>query len=425
MTTDLSSKSVLIVDNGLFLSFAVRMAAKGGFGKVYYYNDDRRRGRPSFQESNVGKGYSEIEVVHSPWAALEKADIIAFPDVMDWEWQVWLRQQGLNVWGGGAGCELELYRLYAKKMMEAIGLPVGPYVVVKGMTKLREYLKAHEDRIIKVSFVRGLMESRKHEKYWLSKSFLDGLEYRLGPLAEEQEFIVEEKIETKLEIGGDQIFVKQFPKIAINGVEIKDSAYVGIVQEYDELPEEIRFVNDALAPVLAKCGYANFFSTEIRVAQDGTPYPIDLTCRQGSPSGEAQLAMWTNLPQIVWAGAHGEHVEPEPAAKFVAQAMIFNDGEETEWCPINVPKEYRNDVRLYFAMRRGDEDYIIPQSNPFDEVGSIIQVGDTANEAIERVKAIAKKIGGKVSVKVDEMDDALEEFDLMRKKGISVKPIAA
>lgn len=422
---DLSTKSLLVWDNGLFLSFALRMAQKGGFGHVLYYNDDRRRGRPSFQECSVGKGYSQIEVVKSPWRALDRADAVAFPDVMDWEAQVWLREQGIPVWGAAQGAELELYRYYAKKIMEAVGLPVGPYVLIKGVPALRDYLKKNQNQVLKVSYVRGLMESRKHLKWWLSKNFIDGLEYRLGPLAEEQEFIVEEIIDSTIEIGGDQIFVKQFPKIAINGAEIKDRAYLGCVQRYEDLPDELREVNDALAPVLAKCGYANFFSTEGRKAKDGTFYPIDLTCRQGSPSGEAQLAVWTNLPQIVWAGAHGEHLEPEYGGKWVAQAMMFNKGDDADWCPVSIPKENEADVRLYYSMKKGDEHYVIPQVNGFDEIGSVVQLGDTREEAVERCKALCKRIEGHIDIHTEALDEAVEEFDRMEKKGMNVEPIAA
>jgi len=428
---DLSSKSILVRDNGLFLSFAARMAQPGGFGTVYYANS-WQRGRPSFHEITVGKGYEGIEVVHPQnpkapdvYSLIDKVDVIAYPDCYDGEEQRYLREHGKKVWGSGMGVELELYRLFAKKVLAAVGLDVGPYVVVEGVTKLRKYLETHEDRVIKVSFVRGLMETRKHKKYWLSKTFIDWLQWRLGPIAEEQKFIVEEKIDTKLELGGDHVFAGRFPNIAINGLEIKDAAYVGIVQEYDEMPEEIRMVNDALEPVLKKMGVFNMFSHEDRIAEDGTVYPIDLTMRQGSPSGEAQLKTWENMPEMVYHGAHGEQVEPEPAASHVAQAMIFNNGDENDWCAVGVPKDLRNDVNLYFGMRKGSEDYVVPQQNPFDEVGSIVALGNTAEEAVKLCKKNAERLEGNIVVKCEALDEALEEIALMDKQGMNVESIPA
>lgn len=431
---NLSSKSILVVDGGgLFVSFARRMTQPGGFGKVWYSNM-WHRGRPTFSELSVGKGYDGIEVVPnrdtdnefptSLWSVIDKADVIAFPDCYDGDWQEYLRKQGKHVWGSGMGAELELNRFLAKQVMDEVGLPVGPYCIVKGMTELREYLRENADQVLKVSFLRGLMETRKHHKYWLSKTFLDGLEYRLGPLAEDQEFIVEQQIPTEIEVGGDHTFVHRFPSLAINGVERKDAAYLGIVQDYDELPDEIRDLDEKIAPVLERNGYANFFSSEVRKAKNGKAYPIDLTCRCGSPSGEAQLAAWDNMPEVVWAGAHGEFLEPEPVKPCVAQLMIFNKGEESEWAGIEVPAELDNAVNLYFGMRRGREQYVVPQQNPFDEMGSITMLGDTPEEAVELCKKASDKLQGNISVQTDELDNALKEFDLMRKKRMNVEPAA-
>lgn len=425
--TDLKSKSILIIDNGLLFSFARRMAREDGFGTVWYCNREGARGRPSFNESAVGNGFDGITLVRSEKetidgrAVIDRADVVAYPDCFYGDDQMYWRSQGKAVWGSGRGSELELYRYFAKQVLKTVGLSVGPYVLLKGMAALRDYLKKNGDRVIKVSYVRGLMETRKHDKYWLSKTFLDGLEYRLGPLAETQEFIVEEKIETELEIGGDHLFLGRFPSLAINGCEVKDTAYVGIVQNYDELPAEILEVNEALEPILKRMGVWNFFSHEDRIAKDGTVYPIDLTMRMPSPAGEAQLEIWDNLPQVVYHGAHGEFVEPEASHSFVAQAVIYNKGDESEWIGVGIPQELRESVYLYYAMRRGEEDYVVPQTNPMDAMGSIVAKGNTMEEAVELCKKNAEKLYGHICIKTDELDQAVKEFELMQKKGMNIE----
>jgi len=418
---NLKSKSVLVLDHGLFLSFALKMAE--GFGRVLYYND-WRRGRPSFHEITVGKGYDGIEVVKDMFDVIDSVDIVACPDVLGGDMQKWLRGRGYKVWGSGKGEDIELYRIFSKEVIKSVGLPVGKYQVVAGVPALRELLQKVDDRYIKISFLRGLMESWHHETYWLSKPRLDELEFKLGPLAEDQEFIVENPIESDIEVGYDGLFVGRFPKMAINGVEIKDCGYVGVVQEYAKMPKEITRTNNALAAVLAGYGYANFWSTEIRLAKDGTPYLIDPCCRQGSPSGESQLAIWGNLPEVVWAGAHGELVEPEPSAKYVAQAMIYNAGDEDHWSGISIPPEVRDSVNLYFGMRKGEEDYVVPQMNAFDEMGSVICTGDTADKAIEGCKEMADQLKGNITVKVESLEKALDEFESMADRKMNVEPAA-
>jgi hypothetical protein len=398
--------------------------AKNGFGKVYY-NNLTRQGYPSFNSISVGKGYEGITVVKSMWDVIDEVDVTAFPDILDGSKQKWMRKQGYRVWGSGKADELEMYRLYWKQMVKALGLPVNPYVLVVGIMALREYLKDHTDRYVKISYMRGLMETYHHEEYWLSKPWIDEKEHKLGPLAEETEFIVEAPIKTDLEIGYDGLFVGRYPKIGINGVEVKDAGYVGMVQNYDEMPSEILETTEALKPVLAKDDYANLFAIELRVQKDGTAIPIDPCCRQGSPSGEAQLATWSNMPEIVFAGAHGELVEPEREGDFVAQAMIYNKGEETDWCPVKVPNEIRGDVNLYYGLRKGDQDWAVPQHHAFDEVGSVVAVGDSAEEAIDRCKEKAEQIGGNVGIKTESLDEALKQFDMMKKRGMSVEPISA
>lgn len=422
--TDLSSKSVLVVDRGIFLAFALRLSrGENSFGRVLYFNDWQNQ-RPSFHELPVGTGYSEIEVVDDFWKRVDDADVVAFPDCYDGSLQKYLRAQGHAVWGSGTGGDLEIYRYYWKQIVQAVGLETNPFIMVKGMVKLREHLEAHDERYVKISRMRGLMETWHHVNYETSRPKLDKLQHQLGPLADETEFIIEEKVESDIEIAGDTYFVGGFPDVALSGVERKDAAYLGIVQPYKNLPKQVQMVNKALAPVLKMADYANFFACELRLKKDGTPIPIDPACRMASPAGEAQLHSWTNFPEIVYGGAHGELVQPEYDKPFVAQAMLFNKDDEREWCAIQVSDEYAEAVHLYFGMKRGHEQFIVPQPAPFDEIGSVTATGDTMEQAIEAVKEIAESIKGDVTARVEAFDDAIGEFELMEKKGMDIEPIA-
>ena len=408
---DLSGKSVLVWDRGIFLSLAVRLSQPDGFGTVYYHNP-ANIGYPSINEMAVGTGYPGIEVVRRPMKIMDKVDVVAFPDCHDEDLQWYLRQHGKDVWGSGEGADMENARFFGKQLMDAVGLPVNDYKLLTGLEALDDFLEKHPDWIVKLSHWRGLTETWTFKRPEMRRLKLANLAYKLGPLSKEIEFVVEKKIETKIERGySGAFFAGQFPKYCLTDAEIKDSAYLAVVQEYAKIDPEIRAVNDALLPALKDYAYANLFATEMR-----DDVCIDLTCRQGSPSGEAQMQLWKNLPLVVWHGAHGEFVEPEPAAKYAAQVMLENDEEPSEWCSVGIPKEIDPYVYLYFGMKRGEENYVVPQWNPFSHIGTVVAIGNTPEEATSLCRERAEKIEGKVSAYSEKLDDAEKEWALMGKR---------
>ena len=289
------------------------------------------------------------------------------------------------------------------------------------MPALRAFLQKHDNQIIKVSKLRGITETFKHLTYWQSKNRLDKLEYELGERSERQVFLVETVIKTKIEYGFDGLFCGSFPRIAANGVEIKDVAYGCVVQEYDKLPDGMLLVNEKLAPTLKQYGYANFFSSEIR--DNGEPHCIDLTCRIPSPAGESQMLLWTNLGLMMWFGAEGKMIDPIPAAKYAVQSIIYSDWADDNTQGVYVPEKHRDNVMLYYHCRDNGHDYVIPQDTKMNEIGSVVTVGDHLEDVIAENKKIADMVtGDKLEVRTDKIEDVTNEFEEMEKKGISLEP---
>jgi len=420
---NLRDRSILISDHGLYVSLAERLTRD--FGKVGYHCP-WKRGFPGFHEKDIGHGIPGITPEPNFWKVVNKYDMVAFPDVLDGDLQVYLRSQGHRVFGSGMGEELELFRVYQKRLFKALGLPVGPYVVVKGITALREHLKEHEDQVIKLSLLRGVTETFQHHTYWESEARLDRLQFELGVRKERTEFIVEDKLKTKIEMGFDGVNVHgNWPRIAANGVECKDAAYACVVQDYDDLPEGMLLVNEKLAPILKHYGYANFFSTEIRVCEEDVPYCIDLTCRQPSPAGEAQHELWGNLGEMMWAAAEGQLVNPVPTAKYAVQSIIYSDWADENCQGIGFPEKYRGNIKLYYHSMENGHDYVIPQMTKMNEIGSIVTIGDDLDETIKQNKEIAERVtGDKVHVCTDRIGEVVEEFEEMERHGMSLEPTA-
>lgn len=413
-------RSVLIRDHGLYPSLAERLVRD--FGKVGY-SCAWKRGFSSYHERDIGHGLDGITPEPNFWKAVNGYDLIIYPDVLDGDEQVYLRKQGHRVYGSGMGEELELFRVFQKKLFKAVGLPVGPYRVVKGITALREYLQEHSDKVIKLSLLRGITETFTHRTYWQSEARLDRLEHELGMRKERTEFVVEDEIETKIEYGYDGPYANGFPKVAANGVEIKDTCYACVVQSYDDLPEGMQRVNEALAPVLQHYGYANFFSTEIRVGEDDEPYCIDLTCRMPSPAGETQMELWSNLAEMMWEGAEGKQVDPVPAAKYAVQSIIYSDWADDNWQGVGFPEKFRQNVKLYYHTRENGHDFVIPQQTKMNEVGSVVTIGDDLNATIKENKAIADQVtGDKIRICTDRIGEVVAEFKEMEKQGMDLTP---
>lgn len=427
-TTDFSKARALVCDSGLFFPLALRLARSDGFAEVGYHPVTWQKGFPSYHEYDVGKGFDSVK--HEPylWDVIDDYDILIFPDVLRGDLQQYLRKQGYRVFGSGKGDELELFRAYAKHVMDRVDLPVQPYKIIKGLDKLREYLKGEkEDVFVKISLLRGITETFRGmtgKNFWLIEPRMDELAHSLGMRKNEMNFIVEDDIETQIEYGIDTIVVDgKFPKLAANGLELKDCAYAAVVQDYENLPDGMKLVNERLAPILSEYQYRNFFSTEIRVAKDNTPYLIDVTARHASPAGEAQHELIGNLAEMIWGAAAGELVEPEMTAKYAVQSIILSDRAEDSWMPIEFPEKFRDNVKLYFHTRINNHDYVIPQAAKMNEIGSVVTTGNTLQEAIDSNLEIAESVkGDKIEIHSDKFPKLIELFDEMKKKGMDIEP---
>ena len=69
-----------------------------------------------------------------------------------------------------------------------------------GLDKLREFLFDNDNVYVKINKWRGSCESFFSKNYRLIEPELNELEYRLGPLAQLLEFVVEQPIDPAVEV---------------------------------------------------------------------------------------------------------------------------------------------------------------------------------------------------------------------------------
>lgn len=411
--------TVCVMDLGLFTELAVRLSRD--FSRVLYHVPWEAE-FPLVNDRALGDGYEEIERIEDPLDPhiLPQIDLFIFPDIYRAGLQLHLESLGKMVWGSRRADQLELDRVGFKKLQEKLGLPVGPYEVVRGMTELREYLQDHEDVFVKASSeIRGSWETLHHQSMVQSGAELARRELKFWSVREQIEFVIEANLNAELESGIDRVWIDgERCEQAIQGYEIKGQGIFMAVQKYSEMPKEITGIVDALAPTLADHQCRNFVSLEIKI-KDGKGYCIDPCLRAPNPGIGAEMEMIDNLGDVIIAGAQGKIVEPEYSKQFGVQCAVYHDYAEDAWKDLEIDPDVRRWFKLMDFCRVGQVESIIPRVPYGTKVGWLIGVGDTIDEVVDHVKENAEKLKGlAIDIRLDSMYDALKEIRLAEKQDV-------
>lgn len=370
-----------VVDHGLFLPVAVKLAEQ--YKHVYYWSP-WERDFPTVKEGMIGTGFDNMTRVGCIWDVKEKCDLFVFPDIGFAGMQSELRRQGYAVWGSGAADSLEINRgLFLKKIGE-LGLKVASHEVVLGWSALRDHLQGVEDRWIKISKWRGDAETFHWQDWDTSEPILDLLAMKFGPAKELVRFYVFDPIDTDIEDGLDTYCIDgKLPRQCLHGMEAKDKAYLGAFVPYESIPEQLTSVTSKFADLLRSYGSRGSLSVEIRI-KDNESYFIDPTLRFGSPPSQSMTELFSNLGEIIWAGAMGECVEPEPSAKFCAQLAVNGKGDKAAWFAVELPESIRQWLKCGSCFQLGNRLVFPPDGEPL--VGWLVAAGDTLEATIETMQ---------------------------------------
>lgn len=409
-------KTALLYDHGLSPFVATKLAEEF---RVLYYSPYEADAFPVSRKKLWGT-LPGVERISDFFAAVAEADFVVFPDHGAGDLQVYLKKQGVPVWGSGIAESLELDRIRFRKLQQALGMPAPKSHVLYGLDELKDHLerKENEHQYIKLSEWRGDLETYHHQSWWLSETWLKDLDHRLGPMRDRLVFLAEEAVDDAVEVGFDGLFiVNGFASPCVYGYEIKDIAYVGKVVDYDDLPPVILKSNSDLAPTLRAMDPRSFVSTELRVTEDGTGYLIDPCLRIPSPPGGALLEVYSNWPAVIEAGAHGKRLPPKPKAKYCAELVLRSDFAVDDFMAIDIPKAYRDYVKLHGHAQVDGVDYVVAIG--MDVIGGAVGIGDTVDEACEMATEVAKSLKGyMLEVPEEGFDIARETIEKGEKSGI-------
>ena len=417
-----SEVTALILDTGLFVEFAAKLAQT--FKRTIYYVPPDS-GLPKVNRSRIGYGYEGLELVTDLFEVPpSEIDLYCALDVGFGYTQSYLASIGKPVWGCRESEALEFDRVWTKELMEDEGLPVGKFEVVEGMKALREYLRKHENVFVKVDRWRGTCESFHSKDYKFIEPRLDELEHNLGSLKYIQPFIVEDALDEPdmVEYGTDLITMDGInPKVILSGLELKDSLYVGRVQPFANIPEPLTRWNVVMAKYLKELHCRGPISNEIRIGKKHLPHMIDATLRLPAPPNELYQEMIKNLASIVWNGANGIVEEPDWIAPFGAQAIGFSNWADQNCQIVDFPAKLRNHVKLHNGAKINGSYVVIPMPFELSEVCAVVAWGDTMDDAIEKCKDICDEVTGfGLSFPTEKFASATEEIEKLDKIGLGI-----
>lgn len=409
----LEGKNVLVFDRGGIFTHVAEVLAEYCSNPLMYYSEWREAFSSSAKRM-PGVGLNNVLRVDDFFQYVQYADLVVFPDIGDGSLQEYLRGHHHLVWGSGVADRIETDKIDFNLWLAQSGLAAPEMFLIEGTDALEEFLRNPEnDGMWLKSNDRGDLETRKHETWLESEQWFYGLLKQLGPNRRLIKVIAQKPIEAEDEIGYDGYMIDgQFAAKGIIGWEAKDAMYVGKV--VNEFPKSVATINAVEGARCAGLGYRGFFSTEVREAEDGSFYFIDPTHRAGSPPSEAMMRWYKNWDEIMYHGAMGHVIEPEPVAPYGAE-VILKSSLMSDFLPVHVDEKHAKNVLLHWHCRMDDVDYIIPKD--IEEFGAAVGYGNSARDALENALEAAHGVKCE-GFKIDEkaMDDLLEIVDNYKEK---------
>lgn len=399
--TDLSHKSVLIIDKGLYLYLAERLAED--FERVYYWMPESSP-YPKSPHSQIGSGLSSVIRIPPSdlYRYLDKVDLLCFFDIYEGGWQQWLREKGYRVLGSGLSESIETDRILFLDTLEKVDLPSIPTELIEGWDALGDYLRPRRNKWLKTPYFRGDFETKHYTTWRQFEPWYNRVRSKLGEVrSRDIPILVQDNLKSDAEVGYDGWRMNgRTTSNSPLGYEVKDKGLVARVFPFP--PPIVDSVNRAMDEIFEERGYRNHYSTELRITNEdkgGRAYFIDPCCRPPSPPGEL-LSRYPNYSQIVWQLACGLLPTPQPPTEGEYGAEIVlsssqhgadvDDAVGGEIC-VQFPSKFSSHIILKNYCRRDGAYYCIPNSNA-GAFGNVVAWGKDMDEAINKVLEVVEEI---------------------------------
>jgi hypothetical protein len=329
----------------------------------------------------------------------------------------YLREQGLvPTYGAGLAEGLEMNRFETRKLQKELDLPRHTTWQVYGVKELEEFIQKNPDKYVKLDVFRGDKESFPAKDVKSIQSDLTELEITTGPLSEERPFMVEDRIEAKVETGIDAFFNGQeFLRPYLVGIE-HGIPYIG--RSYEKGPPYIEDFITKVTPLLQENNHRGAISVEQKVINKNRAYPIDWTLRFPAPLGIVYTAWIKNYTEVLWACTNSLPIKVETASKYVMAANLKCPYADHDWMKLDLQEKNRNKIKLWGACRDEDGDYHIVRHSSGGIY--IVILGNNLEKMLVDVEETAKKVDGRDidRTPIYELYKIMDEIKEFRKMGI-------
>jgi len=400
---------ILIFDTGFATEHAKRLERDGH--QVRFFTFWAGEGFPKFKAYAPGLGLVEKPLYF--FENINWADIIMIPDIGIGDLAEMLKKMGKPVWGAGKAEILEIHRAESLKIMDKLGIVYPFSKVCNGFKELRDYLETAKDKYVKFDVFRGDVET-----FWLSEMNekarlkLDELELGFGPFADDQKFVVQDRLEG-VEVGFDLIFDgSDFSRPYLYGYEAKGTGcYIGRYAQ--ELPEPIRNVAEKIIPFLKENDYRGAISNEGIVGEDKIMKVIDWCTRFPYPLSAIYTEAIENYSEVIINVTNKKPTDLKVRYPYVASMAMESQKAVTSWLGMTFKPEFRNKLKLRLGAQKDDIYWAVPG---FSSVLVVIGMGNTVEEAIEDIKntlanadIIAEELGKENVGGLDIIKNIIEE----------------
>ena len=405
----------LVRDAKIFMEQANALADKGKNEVIYC--SQWQTAYPKFEDFAVGLDFEYLKKRDKHgnpllfWDYVEWADCICNFDVHLNDEIAALRRllPKKSVWGSGLGEKLEADRIALKQWLEVLGLPMQKWKAVKGVTALEEYIKNNPDQYVKLNIFRGDegMESFHAKDVEDIKHKLLKMRLTYGPKAEDMPFVVEETIDTPVEIGYDGFFNgKNYSDKCFLGYEYHKNLYVAKVTRFEELPKPILDTMDAFAPVLEKFDFRGALSTEEKILSPTEHFFLDICSRLPSPLSALYPVMIKNWAELVYKFGKKEDVELDIDAKYVGAIALEVEDLEHDFVEVKIKPNSRDKVRFQCACQTDGKYYAVKGNK---NACILVAKGNSVDEVLGNLKKNAEL------VEADGIDkDDLNGIDIVK-----------
>jgi hypothetical protein len=297
---------VLIIDTNLAFDHAMRFVEEGL--DVYYWIANLSA-FPSFDDQISGDGFGLLKI--DDWGeVIDKVGLVYITDNCFPQLTMRLRELGKNVYGPTPEfVRWEQDRGYGYSEMKSRGIAVPDGAVVKGKTKLLEWIEGNlseGERVwVKISAFRGNIETFSVSSAQEADTMLSQAGF--GPYAEELEFLLEKNVDG-VEIGCDGWVVPDgvLEPIAFT-LEEKGRGNIAVFQRNSDFIDEwYSKVHDVVESTDYRCnlsveGIWNGKELSVLEPTPRNPYPVS----------SLYPRFVKNWVDVVWGVAEGKLVDVE------------------------------------------------------------------------------------------------------------------